>query len=124
MKAHLKSLEIYKAISYEKHHDIGNSYYYLGLVNCNLGEYDQAIEFHMKAIEVRESAFGRKHVDIAISYNGLGTVYEKMGEYSKALECYLKSVEVYQLLNKERYNKVMSELKGKIDKLKDEPKID
>jgi len=77
----------------------------------------------MRAIEVRESAFGRKHVDIALSYDELGTVYEKTKDFAKAFECYLKSLEVYQLLNKERFGKVISELKGKVDKLKDELKI-
>ncbi len=89
MSYHKMALDIRKKIYGEEHADVATSYYNLGVVCHDPGQYSEATEYHEKGLEIRKKIYGEEHADVAKSYNSLGLVYRDLGQYNEAKE-YLK----------------------------------
>lgn len=70
-------------------------YNLMGLVYCDMGNYDKAKEFLLKATAIREKELGPNHPDTACSYNNLAEVYRKHKDFRKALDYYIRASDVY-----------------------------
>ncbi len=75
------------------------SYFNLGIIYKNRGEFDKAEESYLRSFKVND-ALGRKE-DIATAHGNLGTIYYIRGEYSKAEERYLKSLRINEGLGRQ-----------------------
>ena len=79
-----------------------SSYYNIGLVHSNKGEYDKALEFLHKALAIDLKHHGKDHPDVATTYVNIGSTHylkafhgkvrDKKAEYDKALEFYHKAL--------------------------------
>jgi tetratricopeptide (TPR) repeat protein len=79
----------------ENHPDIAGTYYNIGLIYWNEGEYSKALENHKKALDIRLNIFGEEHSAVGNSYNSIGLVYFRRGDYQKALEYLQKSLSIF-----------------------------
>ena len=69
----------------------------LGIVNLNLGIYEEAEYFLNKAVENNRKLFGDKSDNTANTLNALAGLYSEKGEYEKSL---LLLEEAVEILNK------------------------
>ncbi len=60
-------------------------YFYIGLINEKLKNYDKAIEFYKKSLEIKK--------DFSFSLQKLGTLYAKKGDFKKAINFYKKAID-------------------------------
>jgi len=78
----------------------------LGLLYCNIAEYEKAKEYYEKALLMRMEMFDKEDVQnlysLGMILNNLGTVYNVLKDTKKAEESYKRAVEIYkELLRKE-----------------------
>ncbi|XP_078344974.1 uncharacterized protein LOC144630495 [Oculina patagonica] len=83
---HDKALIIRKKIYGEEHADVAASYYNLGVVSVNLGQYYVGKEYHEKGLVIRRKIYGEEHAAVAASCNNLGAVCHDLGQYNEAKE--------------------------------------
>ena len=70
---------------------------HLGLINRNLGFYDEALEYHKRALAIHEETNDR--VGMAQDYTYLGRLYRNKGFYDEALEYHKKALAIYEDTN-------------------------
>ena len=70
---------------------------YLGLINKNLGFYDEALEYHKKALAIHQNTNDR--VGMAQDYSYMGRLYRNKGFYDEALEYHKKALAIHQNTN-------------------------
>ena len=66
--------------------DEANTFYNLGVVNTELGDFTKAITYYEKALSLRTNH--------ANTYNNLGLVLSKLGDYKKAISFYEKAIKL------------------------------
>ena len=76
--------------------DVATSYYNLGLVYDNLGNYEQAKEYYHRDLAITLKQLGPEHVDVATSYNNLGLVPDNLGNYEQAKEYHELALNIRQ----------------------------
>jgi tetratricopeptide (TPR) repeat protein len=64
----------------------------MGLIYCNLGGYEKAIECYTSSLKISEAI--SDWYGISSCYNGIGRVYYTQGNYDPAMEYYLKSLKI------------------------------
>ena len=92
MKQYEKALSISKKIYGEQHAHVATSYYSLGSVHHDLGQYNEAKEYLEKGLVIWTKIYGEQHSYVAISYHSLGLVYRDLGQYNKAKEYFEKGL--------------------------------
>jgi tetratricopeptide (TPR) repeat protein len=70
---------------------------YLGLINGNLGLYDEALEYHKKALAIHQKTNDK--VGMAQDYTYIGVAYRYKGLYDEALEYHKKALAMHEELN-------------------------
>ncbi|MBU0487387.1 MAG: tetratricopeptide repeat protein [Bacteroidetes bacterium] len=81
-------------LSNEYHDSLGlvNSGILLGIVNKNLGQFEQATNFYLDAYQIAELRHDTERMSVCL--NNIGSVYQEMGSYSRALEYYKESLAI------------------------------
>ena len=94
------SYEIRK-IMYDKidHPEMADSLSNMGLINLNLGKYDDSLDFIKRSLEMRKNIYeiensNTDHPDTAQSWYNLGLYYIKLFNDHEALECFNKSYDM------------------------------
>ena len=75
---------------------MATSYYNIGYVYSDQGDYAKAMEYLSKALDIWEKVLGTEHPNVATSYDNIGYVYSKQGDYAKALEYYSKALDIWE----------------------------
>lgn len=76
------------------HPDIAQSYFNLGNICNDKGDYALSLKHHKKALSLRLKCFGRSHTEIARSYNNIGNTVRNLGQYKKALYYHRKALAI------------------------------
>ncbi len=84
----VKAIEIFKKLG--KKDKLYSSYNNLGIVYCELGEYDEAIKNHKIALDYINSNFS--DTQYASTMNNLGVIYFNKKDYNHAIEKYKKAI--------------------------------
>jgi len=79
LKYHNQALKTRKKTLGLQHPDAAASYYNIGLIYGNIGDYNKALEYYNKALEILEKTLGKKHPHTTNVYNNLAMIYEKLG---------------------------------------------
>ncbi|MBU2995801.1 tetratricopeptide repeat protein [Cellulophaga baltica] len=85
----VKAIEIFKELG--KNDKLYSSYNNLGIVYCELGEYDEAIKNHQTALDYINENFS--DTQYASTMNNLGVIYFNMKDYHRAIEKYEKAID-------------------------------
>ncbi|MBN2519844.1 MAG: tetratricopeptide repeat protein, partial [Bacteroidales bacterium] len=95
-----------KIIKYygEFHSNISDVNNLLGLINNQLGDYDQAFENYIKAAEICKKVKGENNIDLNNIYMNIANLYKTKAKYKEALEYYNKSMEILKLYHEETYS--------------------
>ena len=75
--------------------DVAVCYVFLGSVNHDLGELEQAKEYHECALTIRRNKLGPDHLDVAMCYNNLGSVHHHLGDLDQAKEYHERALTIY-----------------------------
>lgn len=73
-----KALKVRLAIYHENHPDVAISYYNIGSLHCNQGEYKKALECYDKALKIQLSYFDENHPDVKFIKDNIEYVKEMM----------------------------------------------
>lgn len=88
------ALSMLRHIFGEDHPQTATSYYFIGLLLYDFGDYSKALEYTQKSLEIRVRILDNNHYQIANSYSVLGSIYKHQGDHSTALEYYLKALNI------------------------------
>lgn len=91
---HTRALAMRTVIFGAEHPSVADSLNDLGLVNWDIGKYEEAAEYHKRALTIQEALLGREHPDVTISLNNLGNVYGSMGKYEESKLLHERSVDI------------------------------
>lgn len=76
------------------HHEIGNTLNYLGLVNKNMENFDQALKNFNQALNIYNKQQNNNVIYIAATLNNIGLVYDMKGQPDDALRFYEDSLKI------------------------------
>ena len=77
-----------------KEEELDNFYFTSGILDYDLGDYNEALENFEKSLKIRLSLNGENHPKVAMNYNWIGDNYMIQKKYDKALENYMKSLNI------------------------------
>jgi tetratricopeptide (TPR) repeat protein len=83
-----EALEIIKRCYGEIHPDVGELYWYIGIVNQQLGDLDQAEENFIKSLNNYEKAYYLEHFTVIVLLGCIGKNYSLKSNFEKAEEFY------------------------------------
>ena len=83
--------------------DIGVSYSLnnIGILNQNLGRYDEAIKYQLQSIEIKEKL--KDNYGLAGSFVNIANIYKIKGNDAKAIEFYKKAITISRELGDKEY---------------------
>ncbi|MCD9596833.1 tetratricopeptide repeat protein, partial [Tenacibaculum maritimum] len=88
----IKAIKIFKSL--KNHNKLISLHNHLGLLQCDIKEYDKAIEYYHKALgfykKIDKKSQKKNYIEI---YNNMANAYLKMGKYQKALDYYNKDLQ-------------------------------
>ena len=93
-----KAQQVYEVLLQQttEESDRGVIYGRLGVMACELGQYEEAIGYYEKTIGIEETQKPCNHQNLANSYNNMGLVYKSMGDYPRALSSHEKALAIQQ----------------------------
>ena len=80
-------------MKYVKNDTVAKAYDLIGIINFELGQYDQAIEFFQKALNIVEKDPSLQNY-AATLYSNIGVIYSNLGDPATNLEYQNKSLEI------------------------------
>jgi len=89
------SLELATKIS--NNHFIAESENLIGVIQRNLGDYNQALVHHLRALKIAEE--GKDSIQIGFSYNNIGVIYRQRDNLNLATENIIHALRVFEKLN-------------------------
>ncbi|CAF2999182.1 unnamed protein product [Rotaria sp. Silwood2] len=89
-------MELYESILPPIHQAIGMTLNNIGLVYCNTGYHQRALEYLFLVAQIREKSLSRAHPDIADTYCNMAMTYTQMRMYESALENYKKAIQLHE----------------------------
>ncbi|MCB0654071.1 MAG: tetratricopeptide repeat protein [Saprospiraceae bacterium] len=95
LEIYAKSLHVRKALLNETHLSFANTYYNIGMLYDEKGDFEQVINYTEKALDIWLKNYAGNHPDVADAYNNLGRAYDSKGEFEKALGYYKKALKIY-----------------------------
>ena len=75
--------------------EVAVCYVFLGSVNHDLGDLQQAKEYHERALTIRLNNLGPDHLDVAMCCNNLGSVHHHLGDLEQAKEYHERALTIY-----------------------------
>jgi len=97
LKYYFSALKIFEEnISDLNKSRIGTSYYNIGVVYNQIGNYTLAKEYFSKSMDIRKKFYNSDHPKLAYIYNGIGGVCQNLGEYGEALKYYFITLKIFQ----------------------------
>lgn len=91
----MHSLELAKKISY-KHYE-AESENLIGVIQRNLGDYNQALIHHLRALKIAEDA--KDSVQLGFSYNNIGVIYRQRNNLNLATENIIHALRIFEKIN-------------------------
>ncbi|CAF1237974.1 unnamed protein product [Adineta steineri] len=93
-----KAEDIYQVLLDQRRNDRDKATIYgqLGIIQDDLGKYEEALRFYEKALAIRHKTLSPNDPDLAASYNNIGVVHKQMSNYPEALSSYEKALEIRQ----------------------------
>ena len=85
LKYHQKSLNTLLKTLEPEHPFIAFSYYNIGFVYQEKGEYGKSLEYYQKSLDIRLKSLGSEHPYVADCYDSIGILYFKKSDYEKPL---------------------------------------
>lgn len=93
-----KALALRERILGAMHPDVASSLNNHGLLLCDIGACEKALQPLVRALAIRRSVLGEEHPDTAMSLGNLGLVQYKLGDYDRAQKSYEKALAIRQLV--------------------------
>jgi len=78
--------------------DTAMSYFNLGRMYEEFGDYEVAEKHYSKALEIRQALYGEEHEDTASCYNALGVLYKEKELFDKAEDYEWKALRIRETL--------------------------
>lgn len=92
-------LKLSNKLDFKNQNFICDIYSLLGIIYCDLYEFDKAIFYHNKALEfIGTLTLMDKSIQKSAVYNNIGLVYAKNEDYTKAVEFFKKALDVNVLI--------------------------
>ena len=86
----------------KEHLDTARSYYNIGSVYADLGDYDKALDCLKQALDIYEKVLGKENFKTVNTYHEIGNVYRVLCDYDKALDYYKQALDILEkVLGKE-----------------------
>ena len=105
-----QSLLLKKELLGERHIGVATTINNLGLVDLELGEYDEAESYLSEALYLRQELLGDKHSDVASSFHNLALLYQAKCNYKLAEDLFTKALILYKYLHGNQHPYVATSL--------------
>ena len=89
------SLNLAKKIS--DNHFMAESENLIGVIQRNLGDYNQALVHHLRALKIAEEA--KDSIQLGFSYNNIGVIYRQRNNLNLATENVIHALRVFEAIN-------------------------
>lgn len=89
------SLNLAKKIS--DNHFVAESENLIGVIQRNLGNYNQALVYHLRALKTAEEA--NDSIQLGFSYNNIGVIYRQRNNLNLATENVIHALRVFEAIN-------------------------
>jgi CHAT domain-containing protein len=103
---HQKALSIRETLLGEDSPELGDSYYFMGVIDFILGRYNEGMPRLYRSIEVRRKAFGEASGEVGDGYNLLGSFYSVLDQYEQAESYYNRALSIRIALHGENHRDV------------------
>ncbi|MDP3150720.1 MAG: tetratricopeptide repeat-containing sensor histidine kinase [Ignavibacteria bacterium] len=90
-----QSLNLAKKIS--DNHFMAESENLIGVIQRNVGDYNQALVHHLRALKIAEEA--NDSIQLGFSYNNIGVIYRQRNNLNLATENVIHSLRVFEAIN-------------------------
>jgi len=87
----------------------------LGIVYCETGRLDKAIDSYEISMEIRRQKLGENNVEIAQVLNNIGSVFARNKEYQRALDPWQDAINIYRSLGVNEEDPKVACTRGNID---------
>lgn len=89
------SLELAEKAS--DNHFMAESENLIGVIERNLGDYNQALVHHLRALKIAEEA--KDSIQLGFSYNNIGVIYRQRNNLNQATENVIHALRVFETIN-------------------------
>ena len=95
LKLATRSLDLAQKIS--NSHYIAESENLIGVIERNLGDYNQALVHHLRALKIAEEA--KDSIQLGFTYNNLGVIYRQKNNLNLATENVIHALRVFEAIS-------------------------
>jgi signal transduction histidine kinase len=88
---------LYLAKKISNNHFIAESENLIGVIQRNLGDYNQALVHHLRALKIAEES--KDSVQLGFSYNNIGVIYRQRNNLNLATENVIHALRVFEAIN-------------------------